>query len=463
MSAFSAEALVVGIKEGAKLAFCFFLVARFFKGTGRPYLRTALLSGMGVVLLATLFFFTVPVTPEVREYITRSIGYVFGIFFIAALVFSSPHIRTGRLFHGEASRVGAVLSVTAVFLFTVLYFFPDMAGAALYVRDLFGMSGAATAVFAAGLAGFIAAVSVAAAVSRIIRIDLTAVFGLPQVILTLAMVKLFAGGVRGFAEFSLIGSVQRGLMKFVHDLFHHVLVTLMVPDHQILSVTTWNFIGLFFGETFGLWMALVFLTAPLIFTLSRHLFFPPVEREQYPAGAAGRKQRSALRRDRWLKALPLAVSVVLIAGTWFAERGETQSVQVNPPPVPVVAEAGKVTIPLSAAGGDLRDGLLHKFVVALNGESVRILVMQRSDGTLAVCLDACEICPPDGYALSRGHVVCIYCSTPIPVDTLGQPGGCNPIPLAALVTEDALQISLEDIAAGWKKVGSSRGKGEGGR
>ena len=87
-----------------------------------------------------------------------------------------------------------------------------------------------------------------------------------------------------------------------------------------------------------------------------------------------------------------------------------------------------------------------------------VLMMKKPDGMLAVTLDACEICPPDGYGQQEGFVVCIYCMTPIPYDTLGRPGGCNPIPLAAEITDTEVRVSLEEIRSKWRALVDSGGE-----
>jgi uncharacterized membrane protein len=42
--------------------------------------------------------------------------------------------------------------------------------------------------------------------------------------------------------------------------------------------------------------------------------------------------------------------------------------------------------------------------------------------------------------------------TPIPVDTLGKPGGCNPIPLDATVGEREISIDIEELDRKWRAV-----------
>jgi uncharacterized membrane protein len=107
---------------------------------------------------------------------------------------------------------------------------------------------------------------------------------------------------------------------------------------------------------------------------------------------------------------------------------------------------------------DVMDGMVHKFSLLMDGETVVLLAVRKPDGKLAVCLDACEICPPDGYGQSEDEVVCIYCKTPIPIETLGRAGGCNPIPLDAEVSDVDIRIRVDEIARKWMEVTTGESK-----
>jgi uncharacterized membrane protein len=128
---------------------------------------------------------------------------------------------------------------------------------------------------------------------------------------------------------------------------------------------------------------------------------------------------------------------------------------------PLIGDNGAVVVPLVSPGEDLMDGRIHKFSVLVDGEAVRLLMIRTSDGRLAVTLDACEICPPEGYGQDGQRVFCIYCMTPIPVDTLGQSGGCNPIPLDAEVTERNVRVSMDEVRAKWRSLVLEGGQGGG--
>ncbi|HET6923237.1 MAG TPA: Fe-S-containing protein, partial [Anaeromyxobacteraceae bacterium] len=112
-----------------------------------------------------------------------------------------------------------------------------------------------------------------------------------------------------------------------------------------------------------------------------------------------------------------------------------------PIPEPAVEDdRGNVLASLSTplgGGGDR----MRKFVWSEGRRAITFLVVRRSDGALTAALDLCEICQPRGYAqMGRGYVFCKYCKTPIPVDAVGQPGGCNPVPLPEATVKGSLLV-----------------------
>ena len=53
----------------------------------------------------------------------------------------------------------------------------------------------------------------------------------------------------------------------------------------------------------------------------------------------------------------------------------------------------------------------------------------------------------DGFYKGTTGVVCKNCAAPINPQSVGMPGGCNPIPLKAETTADAVIIKEADVAA----------------
>ncbi|MFZ2197515.1 MAG: Fe-S-containing protein, partial [Thermodesulfovibrionales bacterium] len=353
---------------------------------------------------------------------------------------------------------GAFIVRSVVASAALLFFLPDYIGSVFFLRDLAAIKNAALMAYVSffiGLLPLAALFLFAGKVTKPSRIG--AFFDLPQMLLFLSMVKLLMGGTKGIAEISLVPSVQRGLMKFVHDIIHQIFVILMVPDHPLLKTTVWDFIAIFFGPNFASVAALfLLLLLPLLFvyrSLSR-----PLPEDGALTGAKRRRTRDFLLSDRRKKALPVLCFISLILFSWFSESGESVSRLYDPVSKPVVNDRGTVLIPLHDPTMDLMDGMLHKFSLAHKEETIRIIVIRKANRDLTVCLDACEVCPPKGYGQREDHVVCIYCNTPIPVDTLGQPGGCNPIALRFSVDEKFIRIETGEILKKWEDVKTGKGK-----
>lgn len=460
MSQFAPEALFIGVKEGLKLSLSLSLVLSYFRHAGLDHLRKPLFSCLAIVFAASFGVMNMTAGPEVRELAVKMIGYSFGLLYLASLGALFQATGTDLLGPLKGFVEKKVFLVPSVLLVTLVYSVPEMTGASLYVSDLSFMSGSRVLVLmlaGTGLAGSVLVFSVLARKLRTV-FPLGALFGLPQVLLLLALLKLVAGGVQGFAELSLIPSVQAGLMKMIHDVVHQTLVMLMVPDHPILTTTTWNFIGILFGNTFGLWLSLIILVLPLFLFVQKHFSEVAAVPAQLQTGARRRLYIKSFRDTRLLRSIPVFAFLLVITLVWFMEKGETTSALYVPEPRPVAASGAELVIPLQSASEDLLDGRLHKFSIAVDGEVFRLLAVKKPDGTLSLCLDACEICQPDGYAQGREHVVCLYCKTPIPFETVGVPGGCNPIPLTALVTEKDVRVAVSEIAQKWRSVNSAKNR-----
>jgi uncharacterized membrane protein len=454
MNPFIIEALTIGLKEGIKLGLVWLVFSSFLFRKGRPELLMPFYIGLGIASFFVLLSFFIPAGPYARDLIAKLIGYVFFLFFFSAVL--ALYQTSGvNLFGPLKGIAGRRIFLAALILFsTVVYFAPDIIGSSMYLGEIALMKGGYAWTYLSALFGF--AVSLMSFLLLIGRLGglVSRFFGIAQFLLFLSVIKLLGGGIKGFAELSLLPSVQRGVMKFVHDFVHQVFVFFMVPDHPLLKMTVWNFIGFFFGGNFALMVVLALLLLPPAMFLYHSLLGPIPEPEGALTGAEKRLIKAGVKSERRMKALPPFIFVLVILLSWFSGRGGEVSRLYNPKPVPVVEDKGTIIIPLTDPTMDLMDGRIHKFAFHSAGETITLLITKKPDGRLAVCLDACEICPPEGYGQTEGHVVCIYCMTPIPVETLGKPGGCNPIPVKAEVGDKDVRIDVSDVLLKWKAVKS---------
>jgi high-affinity iron transporter len=176
------------------------------------------------------------------------------------------------------------------------------------------------------------------------------------------------------------------------------------------------------------------------------VLFEVKRREPVPLSASPAERRKALwsaRRERlWMASVYASSFLFIVLVT--AEFIYTKSVSALSPATPVTFVDGKASIPLS----QVADGDLHRFAAKQGEIEVRFWLYQKPDGKIATVFDACEICGPVGFFKGPNGVVCKNCAAPINGQSVGMTGGCNPIPLKASVTSDAVIIAEADIAAG---------------
>jgi high-affinity iron transporter len=162
-----------------------------------------------------------------------------------------------------------------------------------------------------------------------------------------------------------------------------------------------------------------------------------------PAGAARRKALWTVRRERlWMASVYTCsfLFIVMVTASFIYEK----SASALSPAAEVSFVDGKVSIPLK----QIYDGELHRFEAREGGVEVRFWLYQKPDGKIATLFDACQICGGVGFYKGSHGVICKNCAAPINPQSVGMAGGCNPIPLKAEVTADAVIVSEADVAAG---------------
>ena len=161
------------------------------------------------------------------------------------------------------------------------------------------------------------------------------------------------------------------------------------------------------------------------------------------SGAARRKALWTARKERlWMASVYVCsfVFIVMVTAGFIYEK----SASALSPATEVTFLNGTVSIPVK----QVYDGELHRFAANEGGIEVRFWLYQKPDGKIATLFDACEICGPVGFYKGANGVICKNCAAPINPQSVGMPGGCNPIPLKAQVSDDAVIISEADLQAG---------------
>jgi len=125
-----------------------------------------------------------------------------------------------------------------------------------------------------------------------------------------------------------------------------------------------------------------------------------------------------------------------------AEFIYAQGVKISPAAELQPDATGKVTV----SAGALTEGELQRYSVDVNGTKVRFLLYRKPDNKVAAVFDACQICGGVGFYKGTGGLICKNCAAPINPQSVGQAGGCNPIPLEATQNGDSIVILVTDLA-----------------
>lgn len=254
-----------------------------------------------------------------------------------------------------------------------------------------------------------------------------------------AVVALLFFSSSSLIRLDLFSPLSMKVMKFAHDFVHQFFESMLIPDHLFIRSYLWGYIGLLFGKGVGFWGGLVIWFTPVVLILLaiRFELLPSVAHIRM--GAQRRKLlAAAIRERRFRLVIPLLALLVFAAAAY---RSSYPSVEYwDPKPVSVSASpSGEILIP-KKGDIDLEDGKLHKYLFKQGGKEARFFVLLTPAGQLTVDLDACAICKPDGYGQAEGTVICYYCKTLIPLETVGKPGGCNPVPVPFTIKGDGVRI-----------------------
>jgi len=157
--------------------------------------------------------------------------------------------------------------------------------------------------------------------------------------------------------------------------------------------------------------------------------------------AARRMREYEFRRQRrW--SFAAAILCVLVVVSLAAEYAYARAMNAPSPAVSLTPQNGQVSISLSL----LTDSSLHYYTADVNGSVIRFLVVHQTNGNYAVALDACQICGWAGYRQEGQNVVCRNCGATIYIPSIGEKGGCNPIPVKARIEGGELIVDLSALS-----------------
>jgi uncharacterized membrane protein len=171
----------------------------------------------------------------------------------------------------------------------------------------------------------------------------------------------------------------------------------------------------------------------------------PVALPENASAADKRRAQWSQRREKmWMNAVVVTSFVFIFLST--AEFIYAKSTTALSPTTTVTLVGSQVTV----QAAEVNDDKLHRYGVYMddgNGKSVevRFLLFKKPDGNIVAVGDACRICGPVGFYIGSQGITCKMCASPLNAASMGQEGGCNPIPLKSSVASGIVTIQASDL------------------
>jgi len=407
------QAFIITLREGVEAALIVGITLAYLAKIGRPELRKSVYAALATAFLGSIGAAVVISRLKINQDIFEGWVMLLAAFFVITMIIFM--MKTGRKLKGHIEgKVGLLAgegSWIGLFAFVFLMVFREGVETVLILSAV-SLNSTELMSFLGTLLGVLTAVAFGVMfVKGSVRINLQKFFKVTTVILFFVAAQLIVAGLHELSENGVLPSSREEM----------ALIGPIVRNDLFFFITI---------------LALAALM--VLFEMKSR---QPVE---LPAvGAARRKALWSARRERlWMISVYVCsfVFIVLATAGFIYEK----SASALSPATEVTFVDGKVAIPLN----QVMDGELHRFQAKAGGLDVRFWLYQKPDGKIATLFDACEICGAVGFYKNASGVVCKNCAAPINPQSVGMPGGCNPIPLTAEVTSDAVIVKEADVTAG---------------
>lgn len=406
------QAFIITLREGVEAALIIGITLAYLNKIQRQDLRksvfvalvSAFVASIGVAILLSRF--------QLNEDLFEGWVMLAAAFFVVTMIIFM--MRTGKKLKGEIeNKIGSLAgrgSQVGVFLFVFLMVLREGAETVLILSAV-TLESSALQSFLGTLLGVLAAIVFGVMfVKGTVKINLQKFFRVTTVILFFVAAQLLVSGLHELSEYGVLPSSKREM----------ALIGPIVSNEWFFFVT------------------IVALAALMILFEARRR-----QPQALPESAAEKRKAawSARRERMWMMAVFASSFVFIVLVT--AEFIYAKSVSALSPATQVSFTNGAVSIPLS----QVSDGDLHRYEAREDGTEVRFLLYQKPDGKVVAVFDACEICGPVGFFKGPNGLVCKNCASPINSQSVGTPGGCNPIPLHSTTNGGAIVIQEADLAS----------------
>ncbi len=409
------QAFVITLREGVEAALIVGIVFAYLNKVGRPELKRTVIQAVIAAVISSVLVAVALARTQFNEDFFEGIIMLVAAFFVISMIWFMQ--RTAKALKGKIeTKVSAFASNSSrggLFLFVFLMVLREgvetvliLSAVSLNSSELLSFFGTLAGVTLAVVFGFMF-------VKGSVRIDIQRFFRVTSVILYFVAFQLIVSGLHELSEFGILPSSKME-MKIVGPI---------VSNEVFFFVTILALAGLM----------VLFEYRKRMSTNTLPLDANPAER---------RKLASVARRERfWMAAVYTCSFVFIFLVT--AQFIYAMSATALSPAAPVTLTGSQVTVPVT----QIQDDNLHRYVVHVGATDVRFLLYRKSDGKIVTVADACQICGPVGFYKNGNNIICKLCASPVNAQSIGIPGGCNPIPLASETVGGLVVIQAKALEA----------------
>ena len=413
------QAFIITLREGVEASLIVGIVFAYLGKIGRPELKKTVFWALGSALAASVLGAVILARTQYNSDIVEGWVMLAAAGFVVSMIWFMH--KTARSMKGEIeaklAKAAANTSRTGLFFFVFLLVLREgvetvliLSAVSLNSTELLSFTGTMLGIAVAVVFGVMF-------IRGSVKINLQRFFRVTSVILYFVTFQLIVSGLHELSENGVLPS-STAEMRYIGPIVRN---------------------DLFFFVT-------MLALAILMLLMEQRRRIP----ESLPAEASAadkrRAQWSQRREKLWMTSVVAASFLFIFLST--AEFIYAKSSTALSATSPVTLVGDQVTVPTS----EITDDKLHRFGVHVDdgqGQSpeVRFLLYKKPDGNIVSVADACTICGPVGFYIGSQGITCKMCASPLNPASMGQPGGCNPIPLKSTNAGGQITIAAADLKA----------------
>jgi high-affinity iron transporter len=423
------QAFIITLREGVEASLIVGIIFAYLSKIGRPELKRIVFWALGLAVAASVAGAVVVARTNFNSDILEGWVMLAAAGFVASMIWFMQ--KTARSMKGEIEQkiarlagVGAdsasrQVSKVGLFFFVFLLVLREgvetvliLSAVSLNSTELLSFTGTVLGIGVAVVFGVLF-------IRGSVKINLQRFFRVTTVILYFVTFQLVVSGLHELSENGVLPSSQAEMR----------LIGPIVRNDLFFFVTMLALAGLM--------------------VLLEYKRRAPVVLAADATAADKRKAAWTERREKmWMNAVVGTSFVFIFLST--AEFIYAKSSTALSPTSPVTLVGEQVTVPTA----QVNDDKLHRYGVRVDdgkGDGrtveVRFLLYKKPNGTIVSVADACQICGPVGFYIGSEGITCKMCASPLAPASMGQAGGCNPIPLKSSIGGGTVTIAAADLQA----------------